>query len=46
MMSEEIIELDLSDDVLLQLALEAHNADMKLNDYIIQLLKEYIEDNK
>ena len=44
-MSEEYeeIELDIPDDVLLKLALEAHRLDMKLNDYILQVVKEFIE---
>jgi hypothetical protein len=44
-MSEEI-EVDIPDDVLLKLALEAHRLDMKLNDYILQITKEYIEERK
>jgi len=42
-MSEEVIELDIPDETLLKLALEAHNRDMKLNDYILQVVKEFIE---
>ena len=44
-MSEEheVITINLDDDVLLKLALEAHERDMKLNDYILQVVKEFIE---
>ena len=41
----EIIEVNLDDDVILILALEAHRLDMKLNDFILQVLKDYIARN-
>ena len=44
-MSEEyeVIEVDIPDDLLLKLALEAHDRDMKLNDYILGIVKDFIE---
>lgn len=38
----ETIQLDLPDDILLYLALEAHKRDITLNAFIVQILKEYI----
>ena len=44
-MSQEYteIELNIDEDVLLTLALEAHRRDMKLNDYILEIIMEYCE---
>lgn len=38
----EIIKLDLDKEVILELALEAHRRDMKLNDLMLELIEEYI----
>jgi hypothetical protein len=40
------VDIDIADDVLLYLALEAHKADMKLNDYMVMLLEDYIKRNE
>ena len=40
----EEIELDLDDDVILNLALEAHKRDITLNKYINEILKKYINE--
>lgn len=40
----EIIPIELPSDVLLKLAIEAHERDMKLNDYLIKLFMEYVKD--
>ena len=37
------VELDLEDDLLLQLCLMAHEQDITLNEFINNVLKEYIE---
>lgn len=37
------VEIELDDKVFMDLALQAHNRDMKLNDYLIELLKKDIE---
>ena len=39
----EEIEIQIEDDVLLKLALEAHRRDMKLNDYLLEVVMEYVE---
>jgi predicted HicB family RNase H-like nuclease len=39
----EEIELDLDDDVILYLALEAHKRDITLNEYINEILKKCID---
>ena len=39
----EEIEIQIEDDILLKLALEAHHKDMKLNDYLIEIVMEYVE---
>lgn len=44
-MSEEIIHLDLTNEEILILALEAHKQDMTLNDFIIKVVTEYIDRN-
>lgn len=40
----EIIPLDLSIEEIGRLAILAHEADMKLNDYIIKIILEYIDE--
>ncbi len=40
------ITVDLDNDLILALALEAHKRDMKLNDYINEILKEAINDDR
>jgi predicted HicB family RNase H-like nuclease len=39
----ETIQIDLPDKVLLQICLMAHEANMTLNDFIIQVLREHLE---
>lgn len=39
----EVVELTLSTDDLATISLKAHYADMKLNDYIVYVLKRYVE---
>ena len=39
----ETVELDLPDEVLLDLALQAHEKNVTLNEHINQLLSEYID---
>jgi predicted HicB family RNase H-like nuclease len=39
------VEIFLDDEILLKLALLAHEADIKLNDFIIQKLMEYVDEN-
>lgn len=39
----EVVELTLSTDDLAMISLKAHYADMKLNDYIVYVLKRYVE---
>lgn len=40
------IELDLSDDVLLKLALQAHERNVTLNTHIIDVIKDKIKDSE
>ena len=40
------ITVDLDNDLILALALEAHKRDMKLNDYIVELLDKAIKDDR
>jgi len=48
MPSEKMVNMEiiLDDDVLLKLALEAHRKDMKLNDYLIEILLEYCDEQQ
>ena len=39
----EIIELELDLETIGSLAIEAHRRDMKLNDFIIEILVKYVE---
>lgn len=43
---EELVdlELDLPHDVIVYMALEAHKRDMKLNDFMVLLLKQSLEE--
>ena len=43
-MSDENIVLDLPDEVILRLALEAHKKDIKLNDHLLNIIKDYIKE--
>lgn len=45
-MDESIIQVDLDDEVILFLALEAHKRDITLNKLINEILKDYIESPK
>lgn len=38
------VDLDLDDDIILYLALEAHKRDITLNEYINEILKKYINE--
>ena len=40
----EIVTMELPSDILLKLALEAHERDMKLNDYLVMLFMEYAKE--
>ena len=40
----EVVYIDLDNEILLSLALQAHELDITLNDYINQILKKYIEE--
>ena len=40
----EIVPIELPSDILLKLALEAHERDMKLNDYLVMLFMEYAKE--
>ena len=40
------IELDLSDDVLLKLAMQAHERDVTLNTHIIDVIKDKLKDSE
>jgi hypothetical protein len=40
------VTVDLDSDLLLALALEAHRRDMKLNDYIVELLEKYVKERE
>ena len=42
----EIIEVDLDLETIGTLALEAHRRDMKLNDFIIEILTKYVEEHE
>lgn len=44
MCATEEIELTISDENLLFLALEAHKKDITLNEYINQILKKYVDE--
>lgn len=38
------VQLNLDKDLLLALAIEAHNRDMKLNDLIVEILERIVKD--
>ncbi len=40
------VTVELEDWVILALALEAHRRDMKLNDYIVELLEKAVKEDK
>ena len=40
----EIIPIELPSDILLKFAIEAHERDMKLNDYLVMLFMKYAKD--
>lgn len=40
------VNIDIDDDLLLQLAILAHERDMKLNDLIVELLEEAIKNHE
>jgi predicted HicB family RNase H-like nuclease len=42
---DELVELDLSDELILKLALEAHEKGITLNEYINQILIEQLKLN-
>ena len=40
----ETVEIEMDDEMFMSLALEAHNKDMKLNDFLVSLLEEIIKE--
>ena len=39
----ELVEIDMTDEMFINLALDAHNKDMKFNDYVNELLRDYLK---
>lgn len=40
--ASETVQVDLDDETFIKLALAAHEADMKLNDYIVMVISDFI----
>ena len=40
--ASETVQVDLDDETFIKLALGAHEADMKLNDYIVMVISDFI----